>query len=365
MVEGTHGTGKTTVLRQALLPFSVSGVAHLHVHVGGNGDVGTSLWSALKLEDYCQSSWAKILSYPNVPPHTFICSSSPSDRLHFALKILTEVAAQISEEDGIPPVVVFDNTAQILNYPDGLKSVHLLQDTAKIVSDEGFMIVLFASSESSIPTIMRSRSSISRLHDVFEVGDITDEEAADYLICMCPNATKDVIAKTVQLIGGRFAHLKTAVGYINRGEADQLQTKLFGQIKSSLASVTPKTKTVLFDVVQRILQSPTKRIECCDFTNLVSVLNPDDQRSLDQTNVLMIGGEEVAFGCSFIRIFCKRFTRSCLGTKQQTVGFLYSCLNAPFAFGTTQLAFKSARVTLRMKGTVNILKTAGVSIFLT
>ena len=60
--------------------------------------------------------------------------------------------------------------------------------------------------------------------------------------------------------------LITAVNFINRGTAKQLQTKLFEQI----------VKTVLFDVVQRILQSPTNMITRSEFSDLVSVLNTDD-----------------------------------------------------------------------------------------
>ena len=69
------------------------------------------------------------------------------------------------------------------------------------------MVVLFASSESSVPNIMKSCSAKSQLVYTLNIGDITDKEAVNYLTCRCPNATKDVIAKAVQLIGGCFIHL--------------------------------------------------------------------------------------------------------------------------------------------------------------
>ena len=69
--------------------------------------------------------------------------------------------SEIYQDDGVPPLVVFDNTAQVLMQPDGVKLIHLSQDTAKDVSDKRYMLVLFASSESSVPNIMKSRSAIS------------------------------------------------------------------------------------------------------------------------------------------------------------------------------------------------------------
>ena len=70
--------------------------------------------------------------------------------------------------------------------PGGTRIVHFLQDTAKDESDDGFRVVLFASSESSVPNIMQSRSAISRLRHTIHIGDITDKEAFESLTCMCP-----------------------------------------------------------------------------------------------------------------------------------------------------------------------------------
>ena len=104
--------------------------------------------------------------------------------------------------------------AQIMKTPDGLETIHVLQDYAKEMSDGKFMIILFVSSESIIPTIMRSRSAKSGMFGVLDIGDITDKEAVDYLTCMCPNTTSDVNQKVVQLVGGRFIHLELASDFL-------------------------------------------------------------------------------------------------------------------------------------------------------
>ena len=164
--------------------------------VGNNGDVSVGLYSALKIDAYCESSWAKLCSFVNFPLES--CPKESSARLEYALQILETAATEIYFEDNHSPSVVFDNTAQILKRSDGVHIIHYLQDTAKHISDTKHLIFLFASSESSVTNIIRSRSSVSRLFGEITVVDISDEEAVGYLTCMCPNATKGVITSAVR-----------------------------------------------------------------------------------------------------------------------------------------------------------------------
>ena len=99
---------------------------------------------------------------------------------------------------------MFDTTEQILQHPDGVKNIQHLQDLAKEMSDKKILLFLFVSNENSVPSIMLTRSSASRMHKVIKMGNITDEEAVNYLTCMCPNATKEAITNAVRLVGGRF-----------------------------------------------------------------------------------------------------------------------------------------------------------------
>ena len=112
LLEGLHGSGKSTILQQSVLPYTKSGIVHLHIKVSTNGDDTDSLYSALKVQEYCDSKWATLCSYPS---HT--CQNDPVARLEYVLKVLTVAASEIHREDGIPPLVVFDNTAQILTKP--------------------------------------------------------------------------------------------------------------------------------------------------------------------------------------------------------------------------------------------------------
>ena len=62
--------------------------------------------------EYCGSYWTKVHSHLNIATDT--CSNDPVARLEYVLNVLTVTASKIRDEDGIPPLVIFDNTAQNL-----------------------------------------------------------------------------------------------------------------------------------------------------------------------------------------------------------------------------------------------------------
>ena len=181
-------------------------------------------YKALKLDRHCDGYWAKLLhSYIKLPSS---CPEESLARLKYALDILKAAATEIFEDDNYPPAIVLDDLSQTLKQLDGKQMVQLLQDTAKDISDEKYLTVLFVSSGSAVPNLMRSRSSASRLLGRITVGDITNKQAADYLTCRCPNISKDTIAKAVSLVGGRFVDLIIAAFIINTEYGDNLEQEL-------------------------------------------------------------------------------------------------------------------------------------------
>ena len=290
LLEGPHGCGKTTILKNTIAECG-SGILYVpfkahHKHASD------SLYSAMKLLDSCESNWVAIRSH--VPPG--ICQMESSAHFKYTLKILYQAAGEIFSEDKYPPTVVFDNMAQILQYPDGIQTIDILQDFAKDTSDEKVLNFVFASSGSSVPNIMRSRSSKSRLHEIITVGDITDEEAVNYLSCMCPNATKDVITNAVRLVGGRFNDLVVAAHYIQKGKANKLENGLLTSIRADIISLPSRIATVLDEVVRRVLQSPRNTITRDAYNILVNKLNTSDLKAIEKTNVLWIDEKVVTFG---------------------------------------------------------------------
>ena len=170
------------------------------------------------------------------------------------------------------------------------------------------MVVLFASSESFVPTIMRSRSAISRLRHTIHVGDIMDKEAFEYLTCMRPNASKEDVTKAVDLFGGRFIHLTYAASALISGEAGLavLSMTIFNSIETRINDLPLKVRKVLIVVVQNIVQSPTKMITILYYHGTVSELTKDDLRLIDMINILDIEpGKRVFLGSRVVEIYFK------------------------------------------------------------
>ena len=304
LLDGVHGCGKTTIIQRSLSPYSKSGIAHLYIEVTTEKNLADTLYQELKLDVYCHGWWSQITSIVNMQTH--VCVNDPTARIKFALRVLTQAAQQTKEEDGVPPVVVFDNLALIMSMPGGLRTIHQLQDYAKERSDKQTMVILFASSESIVPNIMRSRSAKSRLSGGVHVGDITDKEAVNYLTCMCPNISSDVIHKAVDLVGGRFAHLKTASKYLRKQSGlAVLRETLFGEAETTFSKLPLEVKTVFIAVVQYLLQSPTKMIDTVDYDILVRELTIDQQQLIEMTNFIEIKRtkNEVYFASRFVRQF--------------------------------------------------------------
>ena len=206
LISGPHGSGKTTLIQQAISNGSSSRALYVSV---GQKKLGINLYSALKIDLYCDSYWS--LFRKAVRIQSPACSDNLEIRFEYALEILKQAAAEIYSTDNYPPAIVFDNLARVLRHPDGLEKIYLLQDMAKDVSDERYLIVFFSSSENSVPNILRSRSAKSRLfpEDVY-IGDKTDQAAVDYLTCFCPDIPKHHIIVAASLVGGRFVDLVTA-----------------------------------------------------------------------------------------------------------------------------------------------------------
>ena len=299
LIKGQHGCGKTTILKQAL---TKSGPGILYVPVDVDGDVSVSLYRSLKVNMYCDGFWPKFLSYLKIP--SSICLDDPQSRLKYALQILAQAAAEITQEEGYIPVVVFDNLSQILKQQDfnGIQAVALLQDTAKEMSDKKLLIVVFAASDSSVPNLMRARSSISRLLTTIDIGDITDEQALDYLTCLCDDASNDEIATVVNLVGGRFVDLLNAANVIEirkHGVNESLEKLLLDTLKdlekTLLNALPTRVHTAVFKIVRGLLESSTGTLTVAEYASYVKELNQTDRQLIDTMNIFLINSPDVMF----------------------------------------------------------------------
>ena len=84
---------------------------------------------------------------------------------------------------------------------------------------------------------------MSRLFGEVDVGDITDEQALEYLTCLCSDASSDEIAAAVKLVGGHFTDLLSAAAILSEhGDhrnktLEQRLLKIRGCLEKMLLSV--------------------------------------------------------------------------------------------------------------------------------
>ncbi|CAG8633033.1 3823_t:CDS:2, partial [Diversispora eburnea] len=118
---------------------------------------------------------------------------------------LVSTANHYMKENKRPMVLILDQVDRIAK--KDLEFLRILQDFAKDCADLGSLDIIFVASEGIVPQIMKSRSSWSRASILFEVGNISDEEAIGYL--KDSGINQKIIETVVKyLTGGRFALLK-------------------------------------------------------------------------------------------------------------------------------------------------------------
>ncbi|KAI9761804.1 MAG: hypothetical protein M1840_001684 [Geoglossum simile] len=142
--------------------------------------------------------------------------------------VFSHVALRYRNAHQTIPVLVVDNTNKL---PTLLLAQ--FQDFAKEASDSGIAIVIFVSSEGRIPRQMRERSAWSRVQRVFEIGDVSKDEALQYL--RLHGIDDKTAAQIYELVGGCMILLKsTARNIQKRVRIDDLRHALFNETNDRL-----------------------------------------------------------------------------------------------------------------------------------
>ncbi|CAG8716452.1 8792_t:CDS:2 [Gigaspora margarita] len=130
-----------------------------------------------------------------------------------------------------PPVIIYDSISLLI--PKYLEILDTLQDGAKKGADKREYVVVFVTSEGSVPGRMEQRSAWSRAKQpVIEIGDLSEEESMEYLTKK--RKINEVEAKKLyKLVGGRIVELKSVADDFIAGQS-------FEVIKQSILTKVKK-----------------------------------------------------------------------------------------------------------------------------
>ena len=246
-------------------------------------------------------------------------SQTMDSQVQRSLNIIETAAAAISVEKKLAPTLIIDNIDHLLTCGDqGIQTLFTLQDFAKYAADFGILNIVFASSEGTVASMLLKRSSSSRMAWNTFIGDISSEQAMDYLRCKLPRTANDILTEVVQLVGGRFVDLNTAIGNLRVGEKKihVLRNILYERVKNEMErlniTVRPTRKisdtmlsNVTWSVAQEIIYSKEKKITMDHFREKSDSLSIDERRNLLSANLFMaqVHEQQVEFQSTVVKSY--------------------------------------------------------------
>jgi len=215
LVTGEHGTGKTTLVRYVS---KITGKGVVYFRVPENTTtLGRKLGGTVSY-DWEDVSWWKQIREKFFSPKV---QSKPNelelvlDAIHYASKIY-------KRKHGRPAVLVIDNMTKLAK--EDIPAFRRLIEFAKYEADEGNLVVDFVASEGYTIHQLRRMSESSRLNDIIEIGDLSQDDAVQFLLQQ--GIEKDV-NDIVYITGGRINLLQQAVSTLKNG-------KILSDIEKSL-----------------------------------------------------------------------------------------------------------------------------------
>ncbi|KIX01032.1 uncharacterized protein Z518_10098 [Rhinocladiella mackenziei CBS 650.93] len=149
------------------------------------------------------------------------------------MRVFSRLAIKYKQEHGKVPVLIVDNANRLAQSLPRL--LDRFQDYAKNAADKGTAAVVFVSSKGRVPRRMMERSSWSRRGEIIEIGDVSKEEALQYL--KLRNIDKERAAQIYHLVGGRMIHLKFIADKLERnGAFEAIRQMIFYDVNGQLMS---------------------------------------------------------------------------------------------------------------------------------
>jgi hypothetical protein len=247
VIIGASGVGKTTAVLEAInkLPRRNGAKGVVYYNVNSGVDALSGLCKAINLEMYFEEitrwNWRDVLK----DSQTAKSLQSPL-RWGKIQPILIAAAEKFKNRHGFLPALVLD-TANIIASKDSAL-LGQLQDFAKLAADNNTMRVFFVSSDSSTLLMLRSRSG--KRASVFQVHDISDDRAVEYLVSsgVPPDLASDAVST---ITGGRFTLLNEYLHLRNYMSNEEILSQKFRRISSDLVKLNVDCSNKVFDLMAR------------------------------------------------------------------------------------------------------------------
>ncbi|RIB30803.1 P-loop containing nucleoside triphosphate hydrolase protein [Gigaspora rosea] len=239
LILGEHGTGKTTLVQNTILNLQEpKGVVYFECPSNVK-EFAKNLSKHLNCELYPFKLRDVFVQWiANSIRKEQVDHSEYSNWNLLSMQLLN-TAHHYMKEYKRPIVLVLDQVDRIAKRDPMF--FEILQDFAKDCADRGTLVIVFIASDGLVPRVMQSRSAWSRAKIPFEVGDISDDEAMEFLqgSGIDKKNAEDVVK---YLTGGRFILLRDFQKE-SRYDANskilfsELKKEMFTQIERSLDTV--------------------------------------------------------------------------------------------------------------------------------
>ena len=207
VIVGENGTGKTTAVRQALFALDFpKGVAYFNCPIVAD-EFSISLARLIGFRDQLDVSGGdkRMLEMTTKEEKVPDPKDEPLATFTTLMQPLVDAAAKFKAKYGRPMVLVIDSADRLAKQCPAF--LEILQDFAKDSADEGNLRIVFISSDGSTLPLLMARSSWSRAEKPpFEIGEIPDILAVEYLTKKGVREDEAKLA-VANLTGGLFVSL--------------------------------------------------------------------------------------------------------------------------------------------------------------